>query len=143
MDKLGIIKEEKRELRWKDEICIYHLHPFVLDSVETFLVIDSEQCDIEIPKFVHEPEQRIVKHTFMQCHPFNRGEITQYSGCEILGHTGIEDTEIAMVFETAIIMVGESLYHHPLFYFREIFAQYIKRRNLVGNKEEIVVLFKE
>ena len=79
----------------------------------------------------------------MQRHPFNRGEITQYCGSEILSHAGIEDTEIAMTLEAAIIMIGESLYHHPLFYIREILVQNFKGRNLVGNKENTVVLFEE
>ena len=58
---------------------------------------------------------------------------------EVLSHTGVKDTIVALLFELRVVGIGECLYNHTLLKVGEILLKHIGRGYLVGYKKEIRV----
>ena len=102
-------------------------------------VIDREKCDIEPAHAVEKLEYGYIERTCVQrnpLHPFTgeqaaEEKIPEQSGAKVTCHARIEHAIITLVFQLAVMLIGECLDHHSIFQIREVTAKQFWRRYFI------------
>ena len=139
LDNYTVIMEERPDLLWLYVICIYHLRSIQIFFWDITIVIYSKECNVEPAHAVEELEDGHIECTGVKSNPLypvtleqtTEEKVLKQSGAKVTCHARIEHAIITLVFQLAVMLIGECLDHHSIFQIREVTAKQFWRRYFI------------